>query len=76
MNKEELINLFWDNYSDIDWERYDFVDPPYVWNVMGSLEVDGYIFDIDGDEIVNDGYEVRTVNVTTPNGEEINLINR
>jgi len=76
MNTEELINLFWDNYSDIDWERYDFVDPPYVWNVMGSLEVDGYIFDIDGDEIVNDGYEVRTVNVTTPDGEEINLINR
>lgn len=44
MNKEELLNLFFENVGMIDWERYDFVDPPYCWTVTFAFEVDGYTF--------------------------------
>lgn len=73
MKIEEVKKILWDNFNEIDWERYDFVDPPYVYAVSGQLEVDGYVFDIDGDEIVNDGYEIRDVVCTCPDGTIINF---
>lgn len=74
MNKEELIDLFYANISDGDWERYDFVDPPYCWAVMAAINVDGYEFSADGILTFPDDYEVQSLDVTTPDGENINLI--
>jgi hypothetical protein len=74
MSKEELIDLFYDNISNGDWERYDFVDPPYCWSVMAAINVDGYEFSADGVLTLPDDYEVQSLEVTTPDGETITLI--
>lgn len=71
MEIEKVKELFREHFNEIEWERYDFVDPPYVWNVSGWMEVDGYSFDVDGDEIVNEGYEAREVICMCPDGEVI-----
>ncbi len=44
MDKEELYQLYLKHSKEAEWERYDFVDPPYCWSVSMTLEVDGYLF--------------------------------
>ena len=76
MTKEELIELFWNIYSESDanWERVDFVDPPYCWDVIGQIEYEGYIFYISGMLTLPDDYEVTEVEVETPEVETISII--
>ena len=74
MTKEELIEMFYDNISCSDWEKYDFVDPPYCWCIGASIEVDGYLFEADGMFTYPDIYEAQTIDVTTPTGEVISLM--
>lgn len=76
MSKEELLNLFFENEDMIDWERYDFVDPPYCWAVTFAFEVDGYTFFGDGDEVCGEDEELKELWVETPDGENICLIER
>ncbi len=76
MSKEELLNLFYEHEDMIDWERYDFVDPPYCWSVMFGFEVDGYKFSGDGNEVIGEDEELEELWVETPEGENICLIER
>lgn len=76
MTKNELYNLFLENQDAIEWERYDFIDPPYCWSVMFSFEVDGYTFYGDGNEVVGYKEEIDELYVETPDGKTIYLIER
>ena len=74
MSKKELIDLFFANISSDDWEKYDFIDPPYCWSITAEINVDGYVFVADGVFTTPDDYETQELEVTTPEGETITLI--
>jgi len=76
MTKEELLDLFYENEDLIEWDRYDFVDPPYCWSVGFSFTVDGYTFVGDGCEVIGSDEELEELFVETPEGETIYLITR
>lgn len=76
MTNKELLELYYANEDLIDWERYDFVDPPYCWSVGFSFEVNGYTFTGDGNEVSGYDEELEELWVETPDGENICLISR
>ena len=74
MNIEEILNLFYLHKDLIDWERYDFVDPPYCWSVGFEFTINGYTFYGDGNEVIGYEEEINNLWVNTPEGEYFQLI--
>ena len=74
MTPDELWSLFEANKSSADWEKYDFVDPPYCWACIITLDVDGYHFEGDGFITCGERDEINELWCTTPEGEKIQII--
>ena len=72
--KQELYDLYQANATMADWERYDFVDPPYCWAASITLEVDGYLFEGDGCITCGERDDINELWCTTPEGEKIQII--
>lgn len=70
MDKEELYQLYLEHSKEAKWEKYDFVDPPYCWSVSMTLEVDGYLFTGDGDEVCGYEPELRELYVKSLSSDE------
>ena len=69
MTPEEI----WDKYhKDADWERVDFVDPPYCWECNITLEVDGYKFSGYGTECCGNR-EIESLECITPEGKTVKI---
>lgn len=72
--KQELYDLYQANASLADWEKYDFVDPPYCWACIITLDVDGYHFEGEGQIILDTDREIEELWCDTPDGEHLKII--
>lgn len=72
MTQEEIAKQIWDDWScDAEWEGYDRVDD-YCLACGIYLEVDGYIFEGEG-QIVCGDREIEYVDCTCPNGSVVRV---
>lgn len=63
----------WEKHQrEADWERVDFVDPPYCWECNIYLSVDGYEFSGYGTECC-ECREIEHLECETPSGEIIQI---
>ena len=72
-DEQKLVDLFYsENINGYDWDFYDRVDD-YCSECECEVEIDGYIFEADAQYSCGD-YEVKRLNVTTPDGKKMCLI--
>ena len=71
---EEKARQIWDDFCGCaDWEQYDRVDD-YSWACFISLEVNGFVFEGDGEIVCGVDREICELHCTCPDGSIVRII--
>lgn len=72
---EARAKMLWDKYQqDAEWDRYDYVDPPYCWACIVTLDVDGFHFYGEGQIVCGTDYEIESIECVCPDGRTVKIV--